>query len=161
MPKPGLHENGFGSTWLGNLVLKLDGDWAKIRCRGYWEDLRAEEDCIRFYTETAWCECSDLRHMLEEKFEVDVFFISEECGMGIYEKNDPDGSYFPENYHIWIEDKDDEYFEDITELCDYVQEYLGTDQELNTLKDCNDALEEHSEETGVCFSLAECEIVDN
>lgn len=34
MKSSGLHENGFGSTWLGNLVVKLSGDWKKIYCRG-------------------------------------------------------------------------------------------------------------------------------
>ena len=29
-----LVENGFGKTWLGNLVTILDGDWNNISCRG-------------------------------------------------------------------------------------------------------------------------------
>ena len=39
MKAPGLHENGFGPSWLGNLIIKLGGDWEKIYCRGYWDNL--------------------------------------------------------------------------------------------------------------------------
>lgn len=54
MKSPGLHENGFGSTWLGNLVIKLGGDWEKVYCRGYWDNLLLHEDgTVSFSVESA------------------------------------------------------------------------------------------------------------
>lgn len=44
MKAPGLHENGFGPTWLGNLVIKLGGDWEKVYCRGSWDNLQLTDD---------------------------------------------------------------------------------------------------------------------
>lgn len=34
--KKSLVKNGFGNTWLGNLVESLGGDWEKVYCRGEW-----------------------------------------------------------------------------------------------------------------------------
>ena len=51
-----LVENGFGKSWLGNLVTLLGGDWNTIYCRGDWSDLTKDDDngALRFDTETAW-----------------------------------------------------------------------------------------------------------
>ena len=46
MKAPGLYENGFGSTWLGNLVIMLGGDWKQVYCRGSWDNLLLQEDEI-------------------------------------------------------------------------------------------------------------------
>ena len=32
--KTSIIKNGFGKWWLGNLVVKLGGNWEKYRCRG-------------------------------------------------------------------------------------------------------------------------------
>ena len=39
-----LVENGFGKSWLGNLVTLLGGDWNTIYCRGEWEYIEKDED---------------------------------------------------------------------------------------------------------------------
>lgn len=64
---PGLHENGFGKTWLGNLVIKLGGDWEKVFCRGYWDNLLLHEDCtVSFSVESAWGELNEVREFIEK-----------------------------------------------------------------------------------------------
>lgn len=62
MKAPGLHKNGFGATWLGNLVIKLGGDWEKVYCRGYWDNLLLHDDgSISFSVESAWDEPNEVR----------------------------------------------------------------------------------------------------
>lgn len=106
MKSPGLYENGFSSTWLGNLVIKLDGDWKKIYCRGSWDNLLYENDTVTFNVETAWSEPNEVRHFIEEKFpDIRLYYQSEESGMGIYITNDDIGQYFPEKYYFGLKMK--------------------------------------------------------
>lgn len=57
MKAPGLHKHGFGPSWLGNLVIKLGGDWEKVYCRGYWDNLLLHDDgSVSFSVESAWDE---------------------------------------------------------------------------------------------------------
>ena len=61
MKAPGLYENGFGSTWLGNLVISLGGDWHIIYCRGTWDNLLLHDDgTISCSIESAWDEPNEL-----------------------------------------------------------------------------------------------------
>ena len=68
MKDPGMHENEFGSTWLGNLVIKLGGDWKKIYCRGSWNNLFHDNEVISFSVESAWDEPDEVRNFIEEKY---------------------------------------------------------------------------------------------
>ena len=82
-----LVENGFGKTWLGNLVTLLGGDWITIYCRGAWLDLLKDEDngALRFDTETAWNDPDEVVTFLQGKYpSLEFYFITEEPGMGYY-----------------------------------------------------------------------------
>ena len=69
MKAPGLHENGFSQTWLGNLVIKLGGEWDKIYCRGSWENLLLHDDgTVSFSAESARDEPNEVRVFIEKKF---------------------------------------------------------------------------------------------
>lgn len=50
-----LINNGFGNTWLGNLVNNLGGDWENVYCRGEWmcREWNKEKNTLTFTTETA------------------------------------------------------------------------------------------------------------
>lgn len=86
-----LIENGFGNTWLGNLVTILGGDYHKISCRGEFGNLSINHNytVVRFDTMTAWGEFDDLRKFIQFKYpSVFIYYRSEEPGMGYYGTND-------------------------------------------------------------------------
>ena len=107
-----LVENGFGKSWLGNLVTLLGGDWNTIYCRGDWSDLEKDDDngALRFDTETAWNDPDEVVTFLQEKYpSLEFYFITEEPGMGYYATNDTAGEYFPQRYTITPYDCGEEY----------------------------------------------------
>lgn len=151
---PGLHENGFGSTWLGNLVIKLGGDWETVYCRGSWDNLQLTDDCIMFSVESAWGELNEVRHLIEEKFPgIKLYYQTEEPDMCIYQTNDDTGTYFPERYYLWVEDCDTEYYQDLSGVISAVQDITGS-KNLKTLDSCIKALESYSRKhSDLCFTL--------
>ena len=157
-----LHENGFGTTWLGNLVIKLGGDWKKIYCRGSWENLDLTESGLYFTTETAWNELNEVRHLIEEKFpKLLIYYQAEEPGMGIYQTNDNTGQYFPEEFMLDVEDMGPNYIEDLDQLCEQVEDITGS-KHLNTMDSCYKALKSYSKRNGDCYySLVRFEVVDD
>ena len=55
--KTSIIKNGFGKWCLGNLVVKLGGNWEKYKCRGeitYY-------DILTICQNTAWCEQEGVR----------------------------------------------------------------------------------------------------
>ncbi|MBP3600772.1 MAG: hypothetical protein J6J10_00605 [Alistipes sp.] len=107
-----LVENGFGKSWLGNLVTLLGGDWNTIYCRGAWLELEKDDDngALRFDTETAWNDPDEVISFLQEKYpNLEFYFITEEPGMGYYATNDTAGEYFPQRYTITPYDCGEEY----------------------------------------------------
>lgn len=150
MSPPGLIENSFGSSWLGNLVMALGVDPLKqqnFRCRGeyYSVDLN-QSGYLTFDTMTAWCEADDTRHLIEQKFPgVHLYYISEEFGCGYWETNDLQGKYFPERYYFSAEDYDDagdgNYYESLEELLEAVKKATGLSGML-TFEECDAALQD-------------------
>lgn len=161
MKKP-LHENGFGKTWLGNLVIKLGGDWEKVYCRGSWDNLIFSEDCLMFTVESAWGELSEVRELIEEKFPgLKLYYQCEESGMSIYQTNDDTGEYFPEKYYLWVEDGDTQYHETLDELVKDVEQITGS-KNLKTLDSCRKALETYSRHHhNLCYTLEEFKVVED
>lgn len=163
MKDPGLHDNGFGSTWLGNLVIKLDGDWEKVYCRGYWDNLVLHDDgSISFSVESAWGELNEVREFIEKKFPcVKLYFQCEESGNGVYETNDDTGEYFPERYYLWVEGSDSLYHETLEDLIKDVENITGS-KNLKTLGSCKKALESYSRKNhDLCYTLEEFSVVDD
>ena len=120
--------NGFGKLWLGNLVNVLGGDWEKIYCRGHIIDYEIHNGSLEISTETAWGECSETRHFIQIKFpSLEIYFITEELGMCIFQTNDPTGDIFP---YRWLLDWNDEaknlyiweYFIDLPAVIEYLKE---------------------------------------
>ena len=163
MKSPGLHENGFGSTWLGNLVIKLGGNWKQVYCRGSWNDLLLHEDgTVSFSVESAWGELYDVRKFIEEHFScVTLYFQCEESGMGIYQTNDDTGQYFPEKYYLWVEVGITEYYTNLEALTKEVENITGS-KNLKTLDSCKKALETYSRShSDLCYTLEEFELLDD
>lgn len=163
MKAPGLHENGFGSTWLGNLVIKLGGNWKQVYCRGSWDNLLLHEDGnVSFSVESAWGELYDVRKFIEDKFPgVTLFYQCEESGMGIYQTNDDTGQYFPEKYYLWVENEETEYYSTLEALAKEVENITGS-KNLKTLDSCKKALESYSRShSDLCYTLEEFELLDD
>lgn len=124
-----LVENGFGKTWLGNLVTILDGDWNNISCRGEFFELQidSDENSLRFEAMTAWGELSDLRRFICSKYpSLSIYYRAEEPGNCYYATNDADGEYFPERIKIDEWDNDPEYCVTWDEVFQVIAEKTGT-----------------------------------
>ena len=138
-----LKPNGFGTTWLGNLVEDLGVDFNTVQCRGSWDDPTLENTVLRFSTETAWYRCTEVEDLIREKYpSIEIFFLCEEPGMCIYEKNSDE--LFAEDYIIdysgdiyymseadALQELSDEFgidFADIDEALILVEEYNNKDE---------------------------------
>ena len=102
--KESLVKNGFGNTWLGNLVKLLGGDWEKVYCRGQWmcRVYNKENNSLTFTTETAWCEMDEWREFIESCYKtIKMLYVTEEPGCGIYQTNDLEGVFFKDSM-FWI-----------------------------------------------------------
>lgn len=145
MPAPGLIENGFGSNWLGNLVMAMGVnplEQNNFRCRGSFSNLDLCNGVLTFDTETAWCEADDTRRLIEEKFPgVHLYFIAEEFAMEYWVTNDLNGKYFPEKYYFVTEDYEDDgnYYETLPDLLDAIKAATGLTGML-TFEECDKAL---------------------
>ena len=128
-----LMPNGFGTTWLGNLVEDLGVDFNTVQCRGSWDDLYMDDEILCFTTETAWYRCTEVEDLIKEKYpSIDIAFRCEEPGMCIYEKNN--NVFFPEDYIVDIED-DDTYYLMESEALQVLSDFFGID-----FKDIDEAM---------------------
>lgn len=120
-----LKPNGFGTTWLGNLVEDLGVDFNKVQCRGSWDSLSLDDEILSFTTETAWYRCTEVEDLIKEKYpSIEIAFRCEEPGMAIYEKNN--NVFFPEDYIIDFEDDDIHYLSE-DETLDELSDFFGID----------------------------------
>lgn len=141
-----LVKNGFGMTWLGNLVTLLGRSWEEVSCRGEWSGLTVDIDNneLRFHTMTAWAELWQLRHFLQEKYpSLTFYFRTEEPGMCIFQTNDKEGTYFPERYKVEHWDEEGEYCMDVEAVFDTVSDITGTT--VQNLEEMNKAIDTYNE----------------
>lgn len=157
-----LVENGLGKTWLGNLVILLGEDWKNIYCRGWWENLDKDSDdgALRFEVMSAWCELAEIRSFICGKYpSLEIYFVSEEPGMGIYETNDANSEYFPARYYFARPDDCEpyEYEEEGLEefLCD-VGDLLG--KRLSSAQEAVDAVRAFNSQRNEGEAFAEIKV---
>lgn len=155
--------NGFGKTWLGNLVTILGGDWNEVRCRGEWFNLALSDyECVlRFDTESAWTYPEELIDFLLEKYPgVDIYFSAEEPSMAIYLTNDVDGLYFADRYVLSQEDSDPEYYGagEEKEFLRDLSEMIG--KEINNIDDVwKEVREYNSEHEDNCIGVQMYDVI--
>lgn len=163
--KTSLVDNGFGKTWLGNLVTSLGGDWNEIRCRGEWYNLTYDKtaNVLRFSTETAWSPVFETFTFVREKYpSLKIYFMATEEGMEIYETNDIEGNYFPERYYLDCYDEP-QYWLTLDDAVKYISELIGREVKPGHI---NEALEAYTEEQAalgkdVFYSFHKYELVDD
>lgn len=165
--KKSLVKNGFGNTWLGNLVKSLGGDWEKVYCRGQWmnREYNKEKNTLTFTTETAWREMDEWRKFIESCYTtIRILYVAEEPGMGIYQTNDLDGVFFKDKY-VLDYSEDVEYFENIDQAVEFIENLIGIkieDKSVNGIQKALDSyVEENEDEEDLFFSFNEFEEVDN
>ncbi len=160
MPEPGLHENGFGSSWLGQAIIALGGNWETVYCRGYWYDLT--ENPLSFSVLHAWCEADEFRHFIEQKFpKLKLYFTADEQDNLIFQTNDKDGHIFPDKYYFYLEDSDTNYYASLETLIKDIEALTG-EKDLATFEDCDKAMERYSKEhKNICYNLCEYEYIDD
>lgn len=147
--KTPLVPNGFGSDWLGCLIVALGKKWEDYKCRGYWCCLERHKGSITFDTTTAWCPMNEVFDLLCEKFpSISHYYYAEEPGCCIYETNDTEGEYYPERFYVNICTSDEtscsEYFEDIKDALKWIGEMEG--HSFNTREEVKEYFKERSKE---------------
>lgn len=164
--KKSLVKNGFGNTWLGNLVLYLGGDWEKVYCRGEWmcRNYDKERNALTFTTETAWQEMNEWRRFIESCYKtIKILYVTEEPGCGIYQTNDKEGIFFKSKY-ILDYGEDVEYFENMDQAVSFIKNLISVKIEEKTVNGIQKELDAYAEENDaedLYYSFHEFEKVDN
>lgn len=164
--KKSLVKNGFGNTWLGNLVQYLGGDWEKVYCRGEWmcRNYDKERNALAFTTETAWQEMNEWRRFIESCYKtIKILYVTEEPGCGIYQTNDKEGIFFKSKY-ILDYGEDVEYFENMDQAVSFIKNLISVKIEEKTVNGIQKELDAYAEENDaedLYYSFHEFEKVDN
>lgn len=157
--------NGFGKTWLGNLVTILGGNWERTYCRGYWLELTKDDDdsAIRFCTESAWSEPKETMKFIFDHYQkLNIYYIADEFCNEHCVTNDGNGEFFPERYAIINYDKcgDTEWFEDEGDFLKRVGELL--DCEVHNVMDAYLAMQKiNTNRLKSCLELQVYKVIDN
>ena len=137
--------NDFGKTWLGCLVTKLGGDWHEVYCRGSWSDLNWNGAILRFNTETAWGPMDEVFRFIKKQYpSLEIYYMAEEDGNGVFITNDTEGRYFRDRYRIEY-DCDYEYFTTIEGVCNYVTGII--EKEVKTREKLEESINNWNENT--------------
>lgn len=139
----------FGSLWLGNVLTIHGFNKDDYSCRGsitFYD--REGDDYMSITTETAWAPMHEMWKAILEKYypSIEVSYICEEPGMGIYETNKDEGEH-PMAFEFstpFVES-----FESYCLLDDVllqVEEIFG--KKLSTIKDLYDLQDNISSEDG-------------
>ena len=124
-----------------------------------------EKNTLTFTTETAWREMDEWRKFIESYYKtIKILFVTEEPGCGIYQTNDLDGVFFKDKY-ILDYSEDVEYFENIDQAVEFIENLIGIkieDKSVNGIQKALDSyVEENEDEEDLFFSFNEFEEVDN
>lgn len=106
------------SDWEGGVLKALGLKYEVTKSnnlRGFIRYVQEPEDnVLRFNAQEAW-HLTDFSEILRGAFSdsINIYYMLEEPGLGIYCTNDSDGKYFPERYYVSIYTDDkcyDDYF---------------------------------------------------
>lgn len=142
------------SYWLGYVKEELLPELKEeeISCRGtieYLDDIEIfynDKVVVRLTTETAWCACSELMNKIADKYDLQLFYYSEEPGSCIYETNDKEGIFFSQRYLI---DSDEccDYYDDFEEFAQAFEDITGC--KINCIEDAEPILKKYNEDSSL------------
>lgn len=118
-----------------------------LGCRGsiIWYEYDGDR-ILSIDQETAWCEQEGFRRSIEKVFpSVKVYYLEEEPGCDVFYTNDPNGEFFPQRFLL---DSPDvyEFFENIEDVIDYLQEKFHISVEEQTESGIQSAIDRYAEE---------------
>lgn len=134
------------SYWLGYIKKSLLPDVEEeLPARGeisYIEEEIEDHDndmaSLKLTTETAWVACSELMDKIAEKYDLQLFYYSEEPGCGIFETNDVQGQFYSFRYMVDSEKEGIEYYDTFEQVAEAIADMTGI--RLNNISEADDKL---------------------
>lgn len=138
------------SYWLGYIKKNLLPDVKEeLPARGeisYIEETIDDHDndlaSLKLTTETAWVACSELMYKIAEKYDLQLFYYSEEPGCEIFETNDTDGQFYSFRYMVDHSEVGIEYYDTWEQVAAAVNDLTGI--ALNDISESHDKLSEYN-----------------
>ncbi|OUO64637.1 hypothetical protein [Bacteroides sp. An269] len=93
---------------------------------------------LKLTTETAWVACSELMDKIAEKYDLQLFYYSEEPGCGIFETNDTEGLFYSFRYMVDSEKEGIEYYDSWDEVVSVIKSITGIT--LDNISEAEDKL---------------------
>ena len=125
--KKPLVENGFyyPKRWLGNLVVRLGGDYNEVYCRGTWDNLQLDEKQLYFFTESAWQAPFEVLGLIQKAYSgLEIYYAAEGDDWDTYLTNDTKGRFYSSRFVLDMP-PDIEYYNTIEEVAEHVATYTG------------------------------------
>ncbi len=134
------------SYWLGYIKKSLLPDVEEeLPARGeisYIEEEIEDHDndmaSLKLTTETAWVACSELMDKIAEKYDLQLFYYSDEPGCGIFETNDVEGQFYSFRYMVDSEKEGIEYYNTFEQVAEAIADMTGI--RLNNISEADDKL---------------------
>lgn len=134
------------SYWLGYIKKSLLPDVEEeLPARGeisYIEEEIEDHDndmaSLKLTTETAWVACSELMDKIAEKYDLQLFYYSEEPGCGIFETYDIEGQFYSFRYMVDSEKEGIEYYDTFEQVAEVIAKMTGI--RLNNISEADDKL---------------------
>jgi len=93
---------------------------------------------LKLTTETAWVACSELMDKIAEKYDLQLFYYSEEPGCEIFETNDLEGQFYSFRYMVDSEKEGIEYYDTFEQVAEAIAKMTGI--RLNNISEADDKL---------------------
>lgn len=134
------------SYWLGYIKKKLLPEVEEeLPVRGeisYIEEDIEDHDndmaSLKLTTETAWVACSELMDKIAGKYDLQLFYYSEEPGCEIFETNDIEGQFYSFRYMVDSEKEGIEYYDTFEQVAEVIAKMTGI--RLNNISEADDKL---------------------
>lgn len=102
------------------------------------EDHDNDMASLKLTTETAWVACSELMDKIAGKYDLQLFYYSEEPGCEIFETNDLEGQFYSFRYMVDSEKEGIEYYDTFEQVAEAIAKMTGI--RLNNISEADDKL---------------------
>ena len=102
------------------------------------EDHDNDMASLKLTTETAWVACSELMDKIAWKYDLQLFYYSEEPGCEIFETNDLEGQFYSFRYMVDSEKEGIEYYDTFEQVAEAIAKMTGI--RLNNISEADDKL---------------------
>lgn len=155
------HGEGWMKKSIENLRLKIDEDEYDYVYRAEWETGARVEDrdgvSVLFFTQAyPWDHVDVIDWVLEElgEPEPNIYMLIQLFECEVHQTNDSEGKYFPERYHVFTdEDNDDVYFLTKEEALAHIRKQYNLSDDYDTLEKLQEYCD--AEDLTLCFDEIE------